>query len=180
VTTDNQTGWTVATKISLLALFVSTLSFGVSFYNMQLTQMAQDRATGKIKAKFEFVGVGNTDEKSLAPFYKKSKLGFETVYIDDVEHLIKWNPFIEIKNTGEEVIDGIRVEVRFTSGMVVTPKAAPTPYVLNEAIDLDLTLKEKVHPGQTAKVSMMKPLLGQMVQAQTQELADREPLGTLN
>lgn len=178
--TEKQAGWAPATKIALVSLCVSLGAFGVAGYQAWMARQTQDRASGKIKAKFEFVQVGNTDERSLAPLYKKSSLGFEAVTLDDVKQFLNWNPYVEVKNTGDEVIDGLRVEVRFTSGMIVHKEVhilKPTPYVLDETSELDLPLKEKLHPGQTATVSIIKPLVGQLVQAQAEDRSELEHIG---
>lgn len=115
--------WTASLSISLIALVVSGLSFVSSGIQCSLNKAAQDRATGKIKAQFEFVKLGNTDEKTLARFTRKTTLGFTAVHLDTVEAMRQWEPFVELKNTGEEVIDGVRVqEVRWLRGNIVLDK----------------------------------------------------------
>ena len=177
---ENKIEWTKANTIALVAVMVAAGALAVAYWQYNLAQKVQDRAAGKVATKFEFIGVGNTDEKSLAPFYKKSSLGVEGVFLQDVKQMIHCNPYVEVKNTGDEIIDGLRVEVRFSSGMIVIDKmqdAKPTPYVLSGATDLDLPLKEKLRPGQKATVSIMKPILGQLLQEQAQDRGELEHVG---
>ena len=181
MTTEKKGGWTWANTIALIAVCVAGGALCVAFWQYGLAQKAQDRASGKIRAKIEFVGIGNTDEKTLARFVKKSSLGFEAAYLEDAKRLIQWNPYVEIKNTGDEIIDGMRVQVRFTNGVIISKKGVVPkhpPYVLNGTTDLALPLKEKLRPGQKATVSLMKPLLGQLLQAQAPDQSEQEHIGS--
>jgi hypothetical protein len=172
--------WNWTGIIAWLSLAISLAGFAVYWWQGSVAQRAVDLASGKVKARFEFVRVGNTDDASLARFYKRSSLGFEAVYLEDINRMLQWDPYVEVKNTGDEVIDGLRVEVRFTSGVIVSNKvedARPTPYVLDETSDLEFPLKEKLNQGQTATVTIVKPLVAQMVQAQAQDRPDLEHIG---
>jgi hypothetical protein len=172
-TAETGTRRTNATWISLCAIVISLTSLGVSLFQANLGQVGQDRASGKIRTKFEFVGVGNTDEKTLAPFYKMSFMGFQMVHLEDVSRLVRWGPYVEIRNTGSEVIDGIRGEIQFTDGVVSPPEGMRIPYALNEPTDVEIPLKQKLHPGQTATVSIMKPLVAQILKVQGQATGEK-------
>ncbi len=173
-------GWDRATRIAVLSLVVALAALGVSFWQWKVAQRAEDRASGKIRANFEFIGIGNTDEKTLSRLEKKTQLGFKAVYLDDVDKLVNWGPYVEVKNTGEEVIDGIRIEVELTTGMYIGPGVTqkdPVPYVVTQASSFEPHLAEKLQPGASATVLIVKPLLEQILPAKFEEKNDLEYLG---
>jgi hypothetical protein len=152
--------------IAFIVLMLGTIGgFYFGMRNSANSQRADDRASGKLKAKFEFVGIGNTDEKTLAELTKKTKLDFPAVYLDDVDRLVRWAPYVQVKNTGEEVIDGIQVVMDFMIGGVMgkgVTQITPQPYVVTQPTILLPTMSAKLMPGQTARIPLLKPLVEQI------------------
>jgi hypothetical protein len=146
----------------------------------KINQRAEDRASGKLKAKFEFVEIGNTDPSSLARFTKKTSVATEAVYLDDVDTLVRWGPNVKVKNTGEEIIDSIRVEVEFTVGAVMgqgVKQKYPPPYVVTQPSIVFPTMSAKLSPGQSAEILLDKPLLEQLLSAKLEYPDQNECIG---
>ncbi len=176
------TGWTTSTKISLFALLVSGIALFFSIRSSNIAQRTDDRTSGKLKAQFVLDRVGNTDEKATDPLYKKTQLGKEAIYLDNVNRLVQWNPSVEVTNNGEENIHSFRVEVKFVQGFVVDippTSQKPTPYVFVPS-SLELEVPGKLEPGFSASFSIIRPLLAQMLQAQVPEKLEREHWGSFS
>jgi hypothetical protein len=89
----------------------------------------------------------------------------------EVEQLLVYEPGLEIKNSGEEHIDAIRVDVEelFVSVIDKSKPMAKTPVyrpILGPAHRDDILLGERFKPGETAYVPIAKPLLISILQAQ--------------
>lgn len=167
--------------ISILAMVVSGLSATFAYRQMAINQQNQDRATGKIRANFAFVEVQGYDPDSVKEFIRKQVgTGHDVLRIDDVDELVRWAPFVRIKNTGDEVIDGIRLEVEFLQGRtygVGVWQVAPYPIIHNDTSARDVSSFGKLLPNHTASCFVAPMLLEQMLQ--TRQLgpfpdADRE------
>jgi hypothetical protein len=161
--------WTWTTILSGLgsatSLVVSVVALFVSFQAKDVSQRTEDRASGKIKAKFEIVGVFPSDEKSLPAGIKKSDFG--SFSVDDPQSLIEWSPVIRIKNTGEYPIDSFRVEVQSWIQSRIPDDNIPKlrPIFGTSVSVLESPPFGKLIPGQSALFSINKGLVEQMLKA---------------
>jgi hypothetical protein len=100
--------------------------------------------------------------------------------LENVDQLVGWGPYIEVKNTGDEVIDGIRVEVEFTVGALIgvgVTQKWPIPYAVTQASTLEPPWNGKLLPGHTATILIVKPLLEQILKARMDDVPNGEYIG---
>lgn len=113
----------------------------------------------------------------------RSPLGTQEVRFTTLDQLIALNPRVVLRNNGDEAIEVIRVETRFTYGFVDAMGLAPekqrsmAPWVLKQTEREDHQLPKKLLRGQRGEVSITRGLVAQMVQAQTTDKSDRDHYG---
>lgn len=182
--------WTqVGTVISII---VSTASAVFTYSSAReaaeanaLTRQAQDRAAGKVRAKFEFVpDPDDKDSSRFKPFVRKQDAYDNLVFrIENVDELIRWGPAFVIKNTGTEPIDAIKVDIDYVVGSAYgrnVRQLEPTPFVMNDVTSYEATSFGKMLPGQTARVSVGPMLLQQLTEFKWQDFAEKDHNGVFS
>jgi archaellum component FlaG (FlaF/FlaG flagellin family) len=172
---------TFSIVLSILSFVVSVLTYLTTQRQTDLNQLAQDRENGKIRAKFELVDEPQVDPKMKA-FFMRQKDGFkEDVFrMDTVGDMITWGPTLTIKNTGTEVIDGIRLEAKYVQGQAYgkdVVQILPPPRMTNDHTTFEILNFGKIEPGQTATVYVVGLLADQMDQLDPEYFADKDHEG---
>jgi hypothetical protein len=103
------------------------------------------------------------------------------VHFDNMNVLCRVNPCIRLKNSGTEVIEGLRVEVEekyvkpvgLPEQIVIPNKLHPTGFglhvfhpIINLTQEDDAKLSEKIVPGNEAIIPLWRPLIRAMTIAQ--------------
>lgn len=163
-----------------LALIVAIAAGLGTLYNSSTSRKTYDRTSGQVRARIEVVATlpGPTQVppqlQKVSPITKQNELT-----LGEVEDFFRVNPRVVLKNVGDEPIDAIRLETRsaFTFiDMLGEPEERqrqPTPWVLEEAARDDYPLTEKLKPGKSVEVGMIRGLLSQMAQLQARDREDR-------
>ena len=142
-----------------------------------MNQRAQDRASGKIQAKFEYIDFHDDPEK-MRPFFKKEVGTDKDVFrLDSLDELLRWNPAVKIKNTGDEMIDSIRVDVWFMGGRVYgfgVKQIHPMPMIVNKISSREVSSFGKIRPQRTATIHFLPLLLSQMLQVRSKDFPDKD------
>jgi hypothetical protein len=183
---EKKSGWHIF--LAIWAVVGPLVGAGIGAYmghrSASVSEATLARASGKIRAKLSVRFVPE-QSKVPAPYHKKNKFLQDAIAFKDLNSLQWLNPCVIIKNTGDEPIDAIRVKTRFVGGFIDVIDAPPdvqrgkTPYVVRQAEDEEYILSEKLMPGKEARVSIVKGLVGQMVQAQaTDQRITRDHYGS--
>ncbi len=149
----------------------------------KLTQTANDRLSGKLKAHFAFVDDKKATVENSKRFMKtaKTERGEEEVLrIDSYDELIRWGPRVTIKNTGVEIIDSVRIEVDYQLGAAYGPSVSqifPIPLALKNQSDGELTSFGKLMPQKTMTIWYAPLLLEQMMAADFGKFSDNDRWG---
>jgi hypothetical protein len=133
-----------------------------------LTQYAQMRASGEITAEIEIASVV---QAGIKEFGKDKKAEPPKMDFKDIDALLRLRPTVVLNNVGEEPIEAIRVVTNlFQIGLPTQPgdKAIFHPMLREEERD-DIMLPEQWLPGKSVGISLVKGILGQMVQIQSKE-----------
>lgn len=171
--------------LALVALLISILAACFTYWQSSVAQKALDRASGKVNAKLELVGMTPKMEDIppalIEKFAEQGNIGGIT--LRSLDDLIALNPTVILKNVGDEPVETLRVETRFVTGAIDTiglpaeKQREKTPWVLKQLEQEDYPLSQKLENNQTAKIPFMRGLLGQMMQAQSEGQRDRKHLG---
>lgn len=152
-----------ASPTFLLPLFISILSLAGTLWNYGVNQRNQDRVSGRVRAKFEFVDLNRTDPSLMKPTERG-----EIFRLDNLSEMVQWAPHVTIKNTGDELIDSIKIEVACLIGAAYGPgveQKHPRPYFINEVTTREMSSFGKFPPGKKASISLLPVLLDQMMQS---------------
>jgi hypothetical protein len=176
--------WAVAWPLATFAL-----PTWMSFRQAVAAENTDNRSAGKTEAELTILRMFPHQTELPATVRVKNrvvghlKIG-DAVYFTDLDNLLWTNPSIYFKNTGGEPIDTVRVETRFTQGMIDAidlpeeVQRRKTPWVMKQAEVEEYHLGEKMKHGQLGSVSMVRGLVAQLVQAQaTDERAERDHFG---
>lgn len=185
---NRRINWTLA--ISLASLLVSVLSACFSCRSSResaaanaLNRAAQDRAAGKVKARFELVEEKDRDPNRDKPFLRKKDGYDQQVFrIESVDELSRWGPYVRVKNTGTEPIDAMKIEVGYFAGMAYgqgVNQIDPAPIVYNETLSREATGFGKLMPGQTAKVTLAPLFLHQITNLKWTDFPDNDHMAIL-
>lgn len=150
-----------------------------------VAEKTYERAAGLIPAKLLLQPLTPSDEELPPVFWRKNKINrMEAIYLENVDGLLAWNPMAHVKNIGDELVDVLRIETRFVDGMIdgiglpLEIQRRKTRWVTEQKKDEDYVLNDKLWPGGTASVSVVRGILSQLMLAQaTDERAEREHLG---
>jgi hypothetical protein len=176
-----------AILISLLAVVVSIISLCVSVHQadinqrqFEISQRTQDRTSGKIRAQFAFVEE-KSDPSSLRPFMRKEVGKENDVFrLDSIDDLLRWQPHVSIRNTGDEIIDSLRIDVRYMFGRKYgfgVEQKMPIPIVANETSSSEIATFGKLMPKQKATINLVPLLLDQMRQSSSEVYPDKDQEG---
>lgn len=181
----------VAAAISILLNFVlaylayssarsSDISAKAAVEANAMNQAAQDRAAGKVKARFEFVDE-KQDPNRFKEFMRKQDGYDQTVFrIESADELLQWSPHITIRNTGTEPIDAIKTDVNYIVGSVYgegVKQIYPVPIVYNEVSSHEATTFGKLMPGQTAKIGIAPLLMNHISRLKWADFAEKDHFG---
>lgn len=107
--------------------------------------------------------------------------GDEVFRMDNPNELMEWNPRLVIQNTGDEIIDGLRVEVTYITGKaygIGVKQQIPIPFATNEPSTSEITTFGKLLPKQKASIYLHSLLLDQMLQSLFGVYDDKDHEGT--
>jgi hypothetical protein len=159
--------WTLSGVGTIVAILISLFSLGVNYQQRNLNQSKEDRAAGRIKAKFEFTDTDMYDPKVIANFIKKKKVTDEPIFrLDSFEELVAWEPSVAVKNIGDEVIDGLRIEIHLVGGMAYgkdVEQKQPPPIIVPDMDSAEAVSFGKLMPQRTAHIMITQTLLQQML-----------------
>jgi hypothetical protein len=159
--------------ISALSLIVALCSAYFAMSQLQINRHNQDRASGRIRANFDFDEMGY----KAPSFIKKTEFRGEIFRLDNIDELIRWQPRLTIKNTGGELIDSIKVQVSWLAGEAYGPgvkQIEPAPFKYNQPCSRELSLPGKLIPHQKATVFLAPMLLDQMLQSRLEQYPDQD------
>ena len=149
-----------------------------------IARAAQDRASGKVQARFGFVENINRDPKKFKEFMRKKDGYDEEVFrIESADELIRWAPNVRIKNVGTEPIDAIKTDVHYMTGNaygVGVRQIEPEPLVYNEKSSDEAATFGKLMPGKTARIDLSPLLLAQISRLKWQDYPDKDHYGIFN
>jgi hypothetical protein len=147
----------------------------------KIAQAVQDRATGKVQARFEFVDDDNRDPDRFREFMRKKDGADQQVFrIENADELVRWSPSVRIKNTGSEPIDAIKTDVHYELGAaygIGVQQIDPPPIVINETSSHEFTTFGKLDPGRTARIFVAPLLLNQITRLNLKHYVDKDHLG---
>ncbi len=163
----SKVNWTaVGTVISIV---VSAASFYVSYQAKEISERAEGRVSGKIKAHFEDLGIFPTEQKYVPPGVKMEKEdSMYTFTVGNLRDFMEWGPSIKIRNTGEYPIDNLHIDVQWLIGGMMgkdVKQIHPMPILGTGISTLEPPLFGKLDKGKFAVLSIKKPLLQQMLKA---------------
>jgi hypothetical protein len=155
-----------ACSISSDAQSIASRALQVAEHQAEINQKNHDRAAGKVAAKFDFVDLqGLNHPEWKKPFNKRFANGEEAPRIDDVEELVRWAPRVGIQNTGEEIIDTVKIEVGYFGRLRINPDEkdlAPSVTLTDPATVREVALPGKLSPGQEATIFLLPFVAEQM------------------
>jgi hypothetical protein len=179
--------------VSMGALVISLVGLCIQWNQWAINQRAQDRQSGKLRAKFVFVE--KSTDQVLAEVLRtfkpdpNVKPGDKITYdlsaptnrpafqMDNLEDLIRWAPTIEIKNTGEEIIDGIRVEVFWSDAAAIgdgVKQIKPDPIVVSDVAVRETSSFGKIMPNKSASIHLLPVLLESLLQSRLPMYKDKD------
>ncbi len=175
--------------LSVISLIVAGLALYPSFQQAKSAQEANDRAAGRLPASAKILGVIPSIEKLKQLFIPLDPPMLD-VYtrkptsvprFRDLRALCQTNPRLHVKNTGDQTIGAVRIEVEEKSVMpfgpgdqitIPDPSDPKKPAVIRYKPLLDPTvgdncdLGEKLKPGDEAIIPIWRPLIRAMLKAQ--------------
>lgn len=174
----------IGTAVAVWSAVSSHRAVGVAEDANRIAQQSQDRAAGKVTAKFEVVGDKNHDQDAIKDLIRK-KDGYDELVLrfESVDELVRWGPHVRVKNTGTEPIDAIKVEIYQERGVAYGKgvfQIYPPPQIHNEASSHEATGFGKLMPNQTAKVLLNQLVLQQLALSKWKDFPDRDHEGTFS
>ncbi len=147
----------------------------------KIAQAAQDRATGRIQARYEFVVEPTPHPDRSKEFLRKREGSDQMILrIESADELMRWSPYVRIKNTGTEPIDAIKTDVHYDLGAAYgagVRQIEPAPMVINETSTYEATAFGKLEPGHSARIFVAPLLLNQITRLNLKEYADKDHFG---
>lgn len=166
--------------ISLSSAYFAYRSANESAEANAISRAAQDRAAGKVQARFEFVDE-DRDPIHLKKYMRKQDGYDRDVFrIESVDELIRWGPRVTIKNTGTEPIDAIKADINYVIGSaygVGVKQLYPVPYVMNEISSHEAVNFGKLMPGKAAQVTLSSLLLRQISRMNWKDYGEKDHHG---
>jgi hypothetical protein len=160
---------TLTLWIALASLVVSTISIVFSYWAFDVSKRAEGRASGKIKATFEDLGIFPTEREHIPDGIKTDFLdGIHVFSINNLRDFMEWGPSVKVKNTGEYPIDSLHVDVLYVQGGMVgegVKQIEPKPVLGTGISSLEPPLFGKLDKGKFAVLTFQKQLLDQMLKA---------------
>jgi hypothetical protein len=167
----------VARGIGCASLIVAVVAIGLSFWQAYLQQRSYDRSVGKIKAALEIVST--IPDANRMPAKQAGDL--PGTGPPDLDIFIRNNLQIRVRNTGDEPIEALRVEVLFVGGANDVPpdtkNVATGPLVLKQCSRKDYDLSGTLAPGQIATLPVSPSLLEQMMLSSNRKAGDKLHIG---
>jgi hypothetical protein len=163
-----------------ISITIGISGFAFGLWQLQLQREANDRAAGRIGAKLEIVRMEPRPDTFKHLFEKVHPEVDESVaHFKTVDDLLRLNPGVLVRNTGDEIIDGLRVETqeRWVRDLDPGVPAGSVPGykpLLEPSQREDYVLSEKLKPGDVAFIPVAKPLLKSVLQAQVPSKSDRK------
>jgi hypothetical protein len=170
---DQKWSWKTALAIwAVLGPLASGLgTFWLTHRQTAVSEKTLDLATGKTEAQLSVRLY--PDQKDVPKAYRlKNRFLEDAVYFHDIDALLSLNPSVIVRNIGQEPVGTLKIETHFHFGFIDTTDLPPdeqrnkTPWVLRQVEKEEYPLSEKLMPGQEVRVSIVRGLTGQMVQAQ--------------
>jgi hypothetical protein len=163
--------WTTILTVlgTVVSIVVSAVAIVVSYWAFDVSERAEGRASGKIKAKFEDLGIFPTERKYVPDGIEMEFLdGIHVFSIKNLRDFMEWAPSIKVKNTGEYPIDSLHVDVLYEQGGMAgegVKQIEPKPVLGTGISSLEPPLFGKLDKGKFAVLSIQKQLLEQMLKA---------------
>jgi|SRR5271157_1043010 len=182
--------WMVMTGlVPVISLIIAVLALFPSFYQAKYGQEANDTAAGRLEASAKILDLIPSMENMkhlfipMDPPPRDVLTGKPTgiVFFKDLHTLCQTNPRLVVKNTGNQIIGAVRIEVEEKSVMPVggkdpifihNPSNPKEPILVHYKPMLDPTvsdncdLGEKIKPGDEAIIPLCRPLIRAMLKAQ--------------
>jgi hypothetical protein len=182
---DRRISW--SSLIIGASFLVSLASAAFTYWQAQssaaankIAQMALDRVAGKVQAQFEFVDDQKGAPDRFKEFMRKKEESDQLVFrVDSVDELMRWSPYVKIKNAGEP-IDAIKTDVHYDIGAaygIAVQQIEPGPIVINETSTYEATTFGKLEPGGTARIYVAPLLLDQITRLKLKDYADKDQIG---
>jgi hypothetical protein len=137
-------------------------------------------ATGQYRARLEFVDQ-NRDSERFKPFMRPKDGSSQLVFrIENADELIRWAPYVQIKNIGSSAIDAIAIEIHYDFGASYgsdVQQIEPAPIVANPTSKYEATKFGKLDPGQTAKVYVAPLLAQQLAKLKFRQYSEKDQMG---
>jgi hypothetical protein len=169
---------------SWIAIFIAVASAAFSFVQMLESQKqtkinqeqakvakdAQERATGKISAKIKCAEY-RPGPDDFPKEMRTEAFGWNQPYYKDIESFLTYAPRLWINNIGDEPIDAIKITTSMTRSTIDMPKQSKVEQgiLVREEEREEIPLNQHLRPGRAIQVSLLKGLLGQMIQKPTEE-----------
>jgi hypothetical protein len=164
----------VGLLVSVAALIGGGIGYWLAYRQTAVIERSYDRQAGKIPAKLEVIRPTNTPKDQVPPDQRfKIADAQGGARFSALDQLVLFSPAVEFRNTGDEPIEAIQIEVRCIRSTVdrkgVAPDTSPFNYILKQGDRQTHTLHRILRPGEKAGVSILKGVLTQLVQAQPPE-----------
>jgi len=193
----------ISLVLFVISLIVAGLALHPAFQQAKSAQEANDRAAGRLPANAKILGVIPSIENVKHLFmpmdpppldvYTGKPIGIPL--FRDLRTLCQTNPRLHVKNTGNQTIGAVRIEVEeksvtpFGPGdqiLIPDPSDPKKPSVIRYKPTLDPTvsdncdLGEKLKPGDEAIIPIWRPLIRAMLKAQKVKSQSGQYKGTFD
>ncbi|MFO0938979.1 MAG: hypothetical protein U0798_20950 [Gemmataceae bacterium] len=158
--------------VMIVSLLIAFFSLLYAYIQTNLTKEANDRAAGRIGAKLELIRMEPNSSKFKHLFQPVHPGGDESVaHFQSVDELLTLSPGVTVKNTGDEIIESLRIETKELIVYNLEPGKKNDVFpifrpIMEPVQREDYILSEKFKPGETAFVHIGKPLTKTILQAQ--------------
>jgi len=174
--------------VPVIGTIIAGLALLVSFHQGKFGQEANDRAAGRLEASAKILDVIPSLEnmKHLFAPIEPPPLNLLTgkptgiPLFKHLHNLCQTNPRLHVKNTGNQIIGAVRIEVEEKSVMPVgkdalfvpdpsnpkVPRLAQYKPLLDPTLSDNCDLHEKLKPGDEAIIPVWRPLIRAMLKAQ--------------
>jgi hypothetical protein len=136
---------------------------------------------GKTQASFELVEETNRDPARFKEFMRPKEGTDELVFrIESADELMRWGPYVRVKNTGTGPIDAIRIDVHYSYGSaygIGVKQIEPIPLIVNDNSSHEATSFGKLMPGQTVRIALAPILVNQISRLHWTDYADKDHMG---
>lgn len=183
---DRRITWSLAGTILSLVVSLASAYFAYRSANEakeanKIARTSLDRTAGRVQARFEFVDEKNRDPERDKPFLRKKDGYDQQVFrIESADEMLRWGPYVRIKNTGTEPIDAIKISVNYEFSAAYgkgVQQIYPAPIIFSEEGSHEFTTFGKLMPEQIAKISIAPLLALQISKLKWPEYTDKDQTG---